>query len=127
MLSNQRQTPGASPVLAEEKLPHAAAAASHPSGLIPDAVEEEKNTSPCAGYGKSPYRLRPLAGSMAMRSSPPESRNATKPALWVRSERRPEVISTAALESIAALIEFSEPRYIGALSAAEERECLASG
>ncbi len=57
-----------------------------------------------------------------MRSSPPETRNAPKQALWERSELRPEVISTAGLESIVTLIEFNAPRYIGALSATEERE-----
>jgi hypothetical protein len=56
-----------------------------------------------------------------MRSSPPETRNAPKSALWERSEWRPEVISTAVLESIVTLIEFKR-RVIGALSAKEERE-----
>ena len=44
-----------------------------------------------------------------MRSSPPETRNTTKRALWEHSEWLPEVISTAVPESITTLIEFDAP------------------
>jgi hypothetical protein len=49
MLSNQRQISSAVSALSEERRRQATPAASHPSRLIADAVDEEKNTSPCSG------------------------------------------------------------------------------
>ena len=49
MLSNQRPAPSAASAFSEEKCSQATAAASHPPGLIADAVDEEKNISPFAG------------------------------------------------------------------------------